>query len=90
MKKKLAMFMVAAMTTAMLAGCGSGNTTADSTESTTDTTEAATDTTTQQDGDTTTNFDEEPYAEVWEKFLENPWGMTDNDIPYANCRKLIR
>ena len=36
------------------------------------------------------HFDEEPYAEVWEKFLENPWGMTDNDIPYANCRKLIR
>lgn len=36
------------------------------------------------------HFDEEPYAEVWEKFLENPWGVTDNDIPYANCRKLIR
>ena len=36
------------------------------------------------------HFDEEPYAEVWEKFLEIPWGMTDNDIPYANCRKLIR
>lgn len=36
------------------------------------------------------HFDEKPYAEVWEKFLENPWGMTDNDIPYANCRKLIR
>lgn len=68
MKKKLVMFMVvAAMTTAMLAGCGSGNTTADgstadTTGSTTDTAEAATDTTTQQDGDTTTNFDEEPYV----------------------------
>lgn len=68
MKKKLVMFMVvAAMTTAMLTGCGSGNTTADgstadTTGSTTDTAEAATDTTTQQDGDTTTNFDEEPYV----------------------------
>lgn len=38
----------------------------------------------------TAHFDEEPYADIWEKFLENPWGMTDDDIPYAKCRKLIR
>ena len=62
MKKKLAMFMVAAMTTAMLAGCGSGNTTSDNAESTTDTTEAATEATTEQTEETTTNFDEEPYV----------------------------
>lgn len=38
----------------------------------------------------TKHFDEEPYAEVWEKFLENPWGITDEEIPYAHCKKLIR
>ena len=62
MKKKLAMFMVAAMTTAMLAGCGSGNTTSDSAGSTADTTGTAADTTTEQAEGTTTNFDEEPYV----------------------------
>lgn len=62
MKKKLAMFMVAAMTTAMLAGCGSGNTTSDSAGSTADTTGTAADTTTEQEEGTTTNFDEEPYV----------------------------
>lgn len=35
-------------------------------------------------------FDEEPYNEIWERFLENGWGITDNDIPYANNKKLIR
>lgn len=38
----------------------------------------------------TKHFDEEPYDTVWEMFLANPWGMTDDDIPYAKCRKLIR
>ena len=38
----------------------------------------------------TQHFDEEPYAEIWEKFLENPWGLTDDDIPYSKSRKLIR
>ena len=36
------------------------------------------------------HFDEEPYAEIWEKFLENPWGLTDDDIPYSKSKKLIR
>lgn len=36
------------------------------------------------------HFDEEPYSEVWEKFLEQPWGLSDKDIPYAKCKKLIR
>ncbi len=36
------------------------------------------------------HFDEEPYADIWEKFLENPWGMTDNDIPYSQNKMLIR
>lgn len=38
----------------------------------------------------TEHFDEYPYSEIWEKFLENPWGLTDDDIPYSKCRKLIR
>ena len=36
------------------------------------------------------HFDEKPYDEIWEKFLENPWGISDQDIPYSNCKKLIR
>lgn len=36
------------------------------------------------------HFDEEPYSEIWEKFLENSWGMTDDEIPYANDKKLIK
>ena len=36
------------------------------------------------------HFDEEPYAEIWEKFLVNPWGITDEEIPYAYDRQLIR
>ena len=36
------------------------------------------------------HFDEDPYAEIWEKFLDNPWGLTDDDIPYAKSKKLIR
>lgn len=36
------------------------------------------------------HFDEAPYADVWEMFLKNPWGLTDDDIPYAKCKKLIR
>lgn len=35
-------------------------------------------------------FMEKPYDEVWQKFLENPWGTYDKDIPYSNCKKLIR
>lgn len=38
----------------------------------------------------TNYFEEEPYAEIWEQFLENPWGITDADIPYAFSRKLIK
>lgn len=38
----------------------------------------------------TKHFDEEPYAEVWEKFLKNSWGVTDEEIPYAKSKKLIR
>lgn len=38
----------------------------------------------------TEHFDEPPYAEVWEKFLDNPWGITDKNIPYARSRKFIR
>ena len=38
----------------------------------------------------TEHFDEEPYGEIWEKFLENPWGLTDEDIPYSKNKQLIR
>lgn len=38
----------------------------------------------------TKKFDEEPYAEIWQKFSETPWGLSDDDIPYANNKKLIR
>ena len=38
----------------------------------------------------TEHFDEEPYAEIWEKILETSWGITDDEIPYANNKKLIR
>lgn len=38
----------------------------------------------------TNHFDEEPYAEIWEKFLKTSWGITDDEIPYANDKKLIR
>ena len=37
----------------------------------------------------TEHFDEEPYGEIWEKFLENPWGLTDEDIPYSKNKQLI-
>lgn len=36
------------------------------------------------------HFDEQPYAEIWEKFYENQWGITDDEIPYSKCKKLIR
>ncbi|MBO6194970.1 MAG: M23 family metallopeptidase [Bacilli bacterium] len=36
------------------------------------------------------HFDEEPYNEIWEKCAENNWELTDDDIPYAYSRKLIR
>lgn len=36
------------------------------------------------------HFDEKPYDEIWQKFLENTWGISDQDIPYSNCKKLIR
>ena len=36
------------------------------------------------------HFDEEPYAEIWEKFLENPWGLTDEEIPYSQNKQYIR
>lgn len=36
------------------------------------------------------HFDEKPYDEVWEQFLETPWGLTDENIPYAYSRKLIK
>lgn len=38
----------------------------------------------------TKHFDEKPYDEVWEKFLQTSWGITDDEIPYANDKKLIR
>lgn len=34
-------------------------------------------------------FDEEPYNQIWEKMLEG-WGITDEDIPYSNDKKLIK
>lgn len=36
------------------------------------------------------HFDEQPYAKIWELFLEKSWGVTDDDIPYAKCKSLIR
>lgn len=36
------------------------------------------------------HFDEKPYDEIWEQFLETPWGLTDENIPYAYSRKLIK
>jgi len=38
----------------------------------------------------TKHFDEEPYAKIWEKFLETSWGITDDEIPYANDKKFIK
>ncbi len=38
----------------------------------------------------TNHFDEKPYDEIWKKFYENSWGITDSEIPYANDKKLIR
>lgn len=35
-------------------------------------------------------FEEKPYAEIWEKCLENPWGITDAEIPYSDSEELIR
>ena len=36
------------------------------------------------------HFDEKPYDEVWEMFSNTPWGLSDDDIPYANNKVLIR
>lgn len=38
----------------------------------------------------TERFTEEPYAKVWEYMQKNPWGLTDEDIPYSKSRKYIR
>lgn len=38
----------------------------------------------------TNRFDEEPYADIWDMFVDNPWGVTDEDIPYSRNRKYIR
>lgn len=35
-------------------------------------------------------FTEKPYDEVWEMMSQNPFSITDNDIPYAKCKKYIR
>ena len=35
-------------------------------------------------------FKEKPYDSVWRATKKNPWGLTDEDIPYANSKKLIR
>ena len=35
-------------------------------------------------------FKEKPYDSVWRATEKNPWGLTDEDIPYANSKKLIR
>ncbi len=35
-------------------------------------------------------FTEKPYDEVWEMMSQNSFGVTDNDIPYAKCKKYIR
>lgn len=36
------------------------------------------------------NFDEAPYDKIWLKFLDDPWGITDKEIPYAYDRNLIK
>lgn len=36
------------------------------------------------------HFQEKPYDDIWEKMLIDPWGVVDEDIPYANSKKLIR
>lgn len=38
----------------------------------------------------TKHFEEKPYSEIWEKVLKEPWGITDNDIFYANSKDFIR
>lgn len=38
----------------------------------------------------TKQFDEEPYSDVWLKAFESNWECTDDDIYYANDKKLIR
>lgn len=38
----------------------------------------------------TMHFSEEPYGEIWERFLTEPWGLSDNDIPYSQNKELIR
>lgn len=35
-------------------------------------------------------FIEKPYDETWRKTKKHPWGLTDQDILYANSKKLIR
>lgn len=35
-------------------------------------------------------FQEKPYDSTWRIMKKNPWGLTDEDIPYANSKKLIR
>ena len=36
------------------------------------------------------HFDEEPYAEIWEKVLNSEWEITDDDIWYAKNKIYIR
>ena len=36
------------------------------------------------------NFDEDPYADLWLKMVDNPWSFSDRDISYANDTALIR
>lgn len=38
----------------------------------------------------TEHFDEPPYDKIWEMFLSNPWGITDEEIFYAKSKKYIR
>lgn len=38
----------------------------------------------------TEEFKEEPYADFWKKSLDASWQYTDDDIPYANNKMLIR
>ena len=38
----------------------------------------------------TERFDEEPYDEIWEKKTVEPFGITDEQIPYAEQEERIR
>lgn len=35
-------------------------------------------------------FTEKPYDEIWEKMSENPWNISDDDIPYVKSKKYLR